>query len=1547
MVAGLKRAASGPAGALQLYSSERGASQALNAPVGCFACITPEGRSDPANLFAFVLVKDGEGPKLNIIEVGRAKDAPGAAFRLSDITLPAAADAAGDFPTAMQASNSQGLLYIFTRMGYVFVFDIQSGAAVFRAKAADAPIFAAAPHEGSGGVLALTAKTGTLLLTTLDNSNVVNYVSNTLRKPDLAMSLAGRLGLGGADELYKQNFNSKLASGDVVGAAQLAAKSSGDVLRNADTIARLQSMPAEAGKQPPIMQYFAALMKAGKLNKAESVALARPALEQGRAALVDKWMKEGKITGSAQLGDMVSPYDSQLAQTIYLDSGEAHDKVVQAFVTNGQADKIVPYARKHGFQPNYEFLLQNIVHQDPRKAQELASALVKNPEGPLIAKDRVVEIFMQLNRLQECTSFLLDALDGDRAEEGYLQTKLLELNLLGGAPQVAEAILASDSLHHFDKATVARLCEQKGLVNRALEFYEELEDIKRCLQRAQGIPEAFWLSWFGTLTPDTALECVGVLLQNRANEAVVVKIATQFSEQLGPVNLAELFETAKAQNGLYYYLGAIVNTSEVPEVHLKYIQSAVRLQQWPEVERVCRDSTVYNAEEVKDFLIECELKDPRPLIHVCDRFGFVEELTAYLNKRGLHRFIEVYVSSVSPAKGPAVIGKLLDLDADEDFIKRILGAVRRQCSVEELVGVVEERNRLRLLQPFLEANIAEGDQEAATHNAIGKIYITLNKEPQQFLKNNQFYDSRVIGKFCERLDPFLAFLAYKRAGGDCDDELLEVTNANGLFKDQARYLVEKMDMNLWSAVLQDDNPHRPKVVEQVTSTALPETKDPDRVSVTVKAFMAAELHEGLVGLLEKLVLHGGDFADNRNLQNLLIITAIKCSVLDSAVPGRTMEYINRLDNFDGDEIAEIALREEYGLLEEAFTIFKKFEKHLEAVDVLITRLEDLDRAEQYAERVDVADVWSALAVAQLDSVMVKESIDSYIKAKDSSNFATVIQVANQENKHDDLVRFLEMARKTKKERTIDSELIYALARCERLADLEVFVTNPNVADIQGVADRCFDQSMFKAAKILYGNAGNNAKLATTLVRLGEFKEAVEAAKKANSLKTWQDVSTACVKAGEFRLAQVAGLKVIVSPDHLDELVHVYEIGCHFDELMELLELGQSGEQTHQGIFTELGVQYSRHASDKLMEHIKVFWQRMNVSRMLTACESGRHWAEAAYLHVQTEEHDSAVRVMMEHSPSAFKNDQFLEIIKKVRNTELHYSAIAFYLEEEPMTLENLLKVLVEQLDHSRVVHFMRKHEEHMPLIMPYLKSVQSKNITAVNEAVNDILIEEENFEALRESIDAHDAYDQLDLAKRLEKHELLEFRRIAALVYKHNKRYETSIDLSKSDNMFQDAVETAATSESMDLVEDLMRFFIEKDDKESFAAVMYTCYNLVRPDVALELAWRAGITDYVMPYMIQFLRDTSELVKEVDTRTKPKKSGAEAEVEHAAAAAAYGMAPGMGGQMLLTNAPYQGGGAPHGGMPGPTDAYAQAAQAGAYGQQGMAPPPPAGYNGGF
>ena len=58
-------------------------------------------------------------------------------------------------------------------------------------------------------------------------------------------------------------------------------------------------------------------------------------------------------------------------------------------------------------------------------------------------------------------------------------------------------------------------------------------------------------------------------------------------------------------------------------------------------------------------------------------------------------------------------------------------------------------------------------------------------------------------------------------------------------------------------------------------------------------------------------------------------------------------------------------------------------------------------------------------------------------------------------------------------------------------------------------------------------------------------------------------------------------------------------------------------------------------------------------------------------------------------------------------------------------------------------------------------------------------------QALRASIDAYDNFDNISLAQGLEKHELIEFRRIAAYLFKGNNRWKQSVELCKKDKLYK------------------------------------------------------------------------------------------------------------------------------------------------------------------
>jgi clathrin heavy chain len=63
--------------------------------------------------------------------------------------------------------------------------------------------------------------------------------------------------------------------------------------------------------------------------------------------------------------------------------------------------------------------------------------------------------------------------------------------------------------------------------------------------------------------------------------------------------------------------------------------------------------------------------------------------------------------------------------------------------------------------------------------------------------------------------------------------------------------------------------------------------------------------------------------------------------------------------------------------------------------------------------------------------------------------------------------------------------------------------------------------------------------------------------------------------------------------------------------------------------------------------------------------------------------------------------------------------------------------------------------------------------------------------------------------------------------------------------------------------------------------MLYTCYDLIKPDVALEAAWRQGNFEYVVPYFIQFVKELSSKVSTVEKKTDDIKKKEEQKQEEA------------------------------------------------------------------
>ena len=226
-------------GAMQLYSVERKCSQPIEGHAASFAQFKMEGNAQPSNLFCFA-VRTQQGAKLHIIEVGQPP-AGNHPFPKKAVDVFFPPEAANDFPVAMQVSSKYDVIYLITKYGYIHMYDIESATCIFMNRISGETIFVTAPHEASGGIIGVNRK-GQVLSVSVEEENIIPYINGVLQNPELALRMAVRNNLSGAEDLFVRKFNSLFQNSQYAEAAKVAANAPKGILRTPATIQRFQQV---------------------------------------------------------------------------------------------------------------------------------------------------------------------------------------------------------------------------------------------------------------------------------------------------------------------------------------------------------------------------------------------------------------------------------------------------------------------------------------------------------------------------------------------------------------------------------------------------------------------------------------------------------------------------------------------------------------------------------------------------------------------------------------------------------------------------------------------------------------------------------------------------------------------------------------------------------------------------------------------------------------------------------------------------------------------------------------------------------------------------------------------------------------------------------------------------------------------------------------------------------------------------------------------------------------------------------------------------------
>lgn len=1334
-------------GAIQLYSTERKTSQAFKGNAASLATIKLGTNVIPSTLFIFV-----NKSKLHISELASTLISNNSFTNKTASLTFDHTDACQDFPVSLIVSEQFRIIYLITKYGNVIVHDIETAKHIVNAQISMDPILFTSLDEIRGKILIVNSR-GSVLAVAVN----IPHLIDKLQDPDLAQQMAIRHNFPGSDHVLIRRFNDLFRSGQYIEAVKLAALASNDSLRSPEIIERLKKVE-RTNEVCPLLFFFGMLLDQGKLNKYQSLQLCQLILSQNKdhRMLCEGWFQEDKLHCSEELGDLFRHCDISQALLIYL-RANAHNKVIECYLESGQFNDVIVYANKYDCHPNYMLMLRSTMESNQEKGIALAKYLVYN-EPLRVDISRIIDIFIEYKMSEQITTLLLDKLKQNVESEGPLQTRILEISLLS-TPKVASNIIQTSLFKHYDQKYIANQCENVGLLERALELYTDIRDVKRIISKSDRLKNDYLQTIFGRLSEDDFIECLQTMLSTniQMNLQKCVQIVIKHHQKLDIRRILLLFEQFESFEGIFLVLSSVVKLNQDPEVHFKYIQAAHKTNNTKALANICTVSNSYDPERVKKFLMEVDQNNLWALFVVCNRFNFVDDLLAYLFKKKLEKYIQTFVMKINPCRLPVVVDFLLNMNYSEELIMDMISAVNDKFSKTELILIIEKHKRLQFLVPWLKLLIANDCTDTDVHNALAKAYIDAQTDPETFLEENKYYDSVIIAEYCEERYPTLAYIAYKRC--ELDKELIKVCNNNSLFKQEAQYLIHRQNAKIWMQVLSEQNCYRQQLIDAILQVITTEADNSDGVLVTINAFKTIDLPQYLTKLLETVFFNPAfsSFKERQDLQNLLLLTAIQTK------SEYIMTYILELENFDGYDIAHAAINN--ALYNEAFAICKKFKHNSLAVQVLLENIKDLERAQEFAVSSDEPAVWYLLANAQFEQNMVEKAIESYIKSKDLSSQMKVVEKATEAKCWSHLCMYLEMVCKQDHENEMEDHLIYAYAQIGSLTNITGFISTPNHVNLEECANRCFNDFLYNAAEILYRHAENFSGLAKTLVQLKKFRLAVGLALRTGSLETVELVCFACIDSREIDLAKKCGLYIIAYAKELNDIVTYYENNGLFRELIALFEESLKFKSPNNCKYNELAIIYCNHDPSTLREYFERFWSSVNISKVKYAVESTGLWFELEFLYFKHQDYNNAVLTMLNHPSDAWEKEHFKEAIVNVTDSDLYYKAVQYYMNDNLLLLNDLLLLIASQIKHTRLINIVRDAGK-LEQIKSYLCSVQGFNDKSINEAINELLIIEENHQGLNVSIENHDNFNSTLLAEELENNKFTEFRQIAARLYK-------------------------------------------------------------------------------------------------------------------------------------------------------------------------------------
>ena len=298
-----------------MYSEEKKVSQIIEGHAGHF--ITTKFKNienSEFSLFAFVARTKVSDIKLHIIQIGNDESDSNFAKKIVDLSVLNVPE--NDFPIRIVFETSYSLVFVYTKFGFVYIIEPQSGICVLHEKISDSPLYLIAPTLNGKNHFVLS-RNGEINNISINIEAFFSYcIENGVDLFKSVSILMENLPVEKQASLYRNQFDKMRNLGMFQDALLLVSKSDKKFLRTFEYLSSIKDFP-NVNDTSALLEYFALVLENGKLNEVESLELVQLALNKKKLGIVQKWLQADQIFCTSQLGKVVLETDPELALQIF------------------------------------------------------------------------------------------------------------------------------------------------------------------------------------------------------------------------------------------------------------------------------------------------------------------------------------------------------------------------------------------------------------------------------------------------------------------------------------------------------------------------------------------------------------------------------------------------------------------------------------------------------------------------------------------------------------------------------------------------------------------------------------------------------------------------------------------------------------------------------------------------------------------------------------------------------------------------------------------------------------------------------------------------------------------------------------------------------------------------------------------------------------------------------------------------------------------------------------------------------------------------------